>query len=251
MKIALLNQSKADSAAFPRLAEGMKKFLDLFCADWGLLPIEVRWFPDAKSGPAGFVGCVVLDHADTDRIGYHDRDDDGNSIIKGFLDGVPNGELFRGPDGDGGSLLGLLQHEAAETAIDPFANCYVDRDVTDPATNKIYHSVAFEVADAVQELADTLTLDDGTLCDRVDYLLPGWFNPDASGGAFDRLGALTGAGTIAKGGYALVRETVAEDGQVCARTRRVDHPVQKMAEWRARLKALPTSRTSRRLAKRS
>ena len=250
MKIALLNQSKADAAAFPRLAEGVKRFLDLFCADWELLPVDVQSFADANAVPAGFIHCVILDKAEGENVGYHERDDKGNALIKGFLDAVPNGELFHGPNGDGGSLIGLLQHECAETAIDQFANCYCDRDVIDKSTAKVYHAVALEVADPVQELADTMTLTDGTVVDRIDYVMPDWFSPEATGSKMDRMGALTQAGTIAPGGYAIVRETVSDDGQVCARTLRIDHHLQKMAAWRERMKARASSRTMRRLSQR-
>jgi hypothetical protein len=106
------------------------------------------------------------------------------------------------------------------------------------------------VADPVQELADTFALADGTVADCADYVLPAWFNPDGTGSKFDRLGSLKAAGTIASGGYALVRETIANDGEIDARTLRVDHPLQKMAEWRERMKSLPSSRTARRLAPR-
>jgi hypothetical protein len=248
MKFALINQSKADAKAFPLLAEGMKKFLDPFCADWGLAACEVLSMPTAAAAPPDCVSCVIVDHAGADDgTGWHNRDENGNSIIKGFLDAIPNGELFRGPDGDGSSLLGLLQHEAAETTIDRFVNFFVDLDVTDPASGKTYRSVALEVCDPVQELAESITLSDGTTADLSDYLTPWWFDPAGDGRKLNRMNTLRAAGAIAPGGYAIVRESFSERSHVYAKTLRLDNHVRKMAAWRERLKTRSTSRTARRL----
>lgn len=249
VKIALTNKSEADSAAFPLLAQALKQFLDEYSQDWDLGPAEVRFAADGVV-PPDHIEAVVLQTPDVDgALAYHDRDEQGNPRIKAFYGLVPGGELFHGPAGDGGSLLGELQHEGAETWSDLFANIYTDLTIADPqGSGKIYRACALETEDPVQEIADAFTVQ-GQKCDRTNYVLPRWFDPDASKGTkVDRIGVLPGPATVAAGGYVIVREAYAQDGQIFARHLKLDHHVP-MQAWRARKKEHISSRTARRLAK--
>lgn len=252
MRTALINLSSADNKAMPILAEGLTAFGKMFCSDYGYDPslVEVHVFANEAQAPTGWIKALVLDDLDAPgAMAYHDRDDQGNPYIKCGFHVIPNGELFRGPSGDGASLMGELQHEWAETMFDPFANSFYDIDIVDPqGSGKVYHSAAGETEDPVQEVVDSFDVQ-GTKCDRTNYVLPPWFDPTAPRGTkVDRIGALPGPGTVAAGGYVIVRESFTQDEQVFARCVRLDHHVP-MRMWRAQKKASQHSRTARRLAK--
>lgn len=248
VRVALINQSEADSKALPLLATVLTQFMAMFAADTDETPTEVIVAPN-NIAPPGFIEALILQTPDVDgALAYHDRDDKGNPRIKSFYGLIPGGEIFHDPSGGLASLNAELQHEIAETKRDPFANRYVDLAIKDPqGSGKIYKSVADEDEDPVQESGDSFDVE-GTKCDRTNYVLPVWFDQDAPKGTIvDRLNMLSGPATVAAGGYVIVREAYTQDDQIFARCIKLEHHSPMMA-WRAKKKALPHSRTARRLA---
>jgi hypothetical protein len=252
MRYALINAgSLADSKAFPLLAAACDVILKEYAALKRLDPsqMEVQPFPSIDSAPDGWVKTLVQQTLDVDgAMAYHDRDAQGNPIVLCGYGLVPGGEIFRGKTGNGDSLLGELGHELLETEEDESANQWVDLDVTDPQDpTNVFHLAAKEPADPTQETFDTITVN-GTVCDRTNYVLNAWYNSQVPAGTpVDRMGVLTRPGTIAPGGYCIVRRAYSEEGQVFARALRLDHRVA-MADWRMMKKSHPRSRTQRRLS---
>jgi hypothetical protein len=192
--------------------------------------------------------------------GYHDVDEAGRAYGRAFLSMIPDRVILRDPTNKGASLAALLAHEAAEMALDILANAYQDGPFIDPKTNRSYAQVAVELCDPVQEAAYPILVNTHVV-DGANFVLPAWFNRRLTTGKVDYLGMLRGPLTLAPGGYAIVRDT-AKDRQVFAnlfkgkaekQPARIKVKLQKVAapepaaEWREAIKALPGSRTQRRM----
>ncbi len=252
MIIALLNQSRATVADMDHIAGMLKANLAHVTAAWSLAPVEIQFHMDTKVAPDGQVPLVAFDHADlAGALGYHDLDPYGRAYGRAFLDVVPGHCVLHDVSLGGASLAGVLSHEACELVGNEQANEYRDGPFI-AADGHSWKMVAAELCDPVQELSYAVTLDDGTAVDASDFVLPQWFNAKAQHvGSFDFLGVLHAPLTLAPGGYVIVRDTGLRDDQVFGRSMlvapvKVSH-AQAPAAWRDKAKALPGSRTHKRL----
>lgn len=251
MRYALVNAgSQADTKAFPLLAEALTIFMKQYAVDKRLDPsaMECHPFPTVDAVPPGWIQTLVQQTLDVDgAAAYHDRDAHGRAIIRCGYGIIPGGELFHDKAGRGSSLLGELEHEAAETEDDEGANQWVDLVVVDPQNpHSIYQVAAKESVDPIQETFDTFMVN-GTKCDRTNYVLNEWYNGGVPKGVkVDRMGVLHGPGSIGPGGYCIVRRAIQRDGEVFAAALRLDHR-DPMSHWRMAKKASKSSRTQYRL----
>lgn len=245
MKIALLNRSAALDDAMAKIAAALNVFMtrDL-CPAWERAPVEVTWMPGVSVAPVGYFALVAMDSPDAPGLlGYHAADPRGVPYGRAFLDVIPGRQVLHDATGRGASLAGVLAHEAAELALDAFANFWADT-ATESSATYAFDEMALEVADPVQESAYSITLDDGTVVDVSDFVLPAYFDPDATAGPFDHLGVLTKPLSLAAGGYAIVRSG-GHEKQVTARLAHAAAP----ALWRDMMKAGTHSRSFRRLGR--
>jgi hypothetical protein len=246
VNVAVVNLSPSVSEDdAKRLAEGLQLYADRVCAAWDRKPVQIEYVAGARAAPDGWIGLVIFDKpSEPGFLGYHAVDSHGRPYGRAFLDVVPNRTIFRDPSGQGASLAGTLTHELAELVADLYANLYADLDVTDQASGKTYHAVAFELCDGVQETAFAMQLKDGTVMDGSNFAWPDYFNPRAPTSArFDEMELATRPGHLLPGGYLIVRD-VLDDSNLFAR--KVLHPVPP-APWRAAMRNGDHSRTHRRL----
>ncbi len=227
------------------------------CQAWERAPIEVEFMKGLTKAPDGWSPLVAFDKPDQiDVEGYHDVDDMGRAYGRAFLSMIPGGAILHDKTGDGASLLGCLTHEAGEMALDVLANAYQDGPLVDVASGHSYAQVAVEIADPVQSLAYSISVN-GELVDAANHVFPTWFNRRAVGQPVDKMGALKVPLSLAPGGYAIVRDT-STDAQVFARLLgrtlraspqplKVYHHSTPPAPWRELMKAAPGGRTARRL----
>lgn len=244
MKLALLNQSAAPPDAMAKIAAALDVYLNRdVCPAWERAPVSVTWMPGLAVAPDGFMALVAFDKPDEDGVeGYHATDPRGVPYGRAFLDMIPAKELLRDQHGRGASLAGVLMHESGELAMDMFAGFWSDGPVHD-AAGASFPQVALEIADPVQDSAYAITLPDGTLVDASNFVLPAYFNAEATAGPFDQMQLLTRPLTIARGGYVIARQG-GEESQLTAR--RIVHE-EPPAAWRDSMKAGCHSRSFRRL----
>lgn len=262
MRIALLSLSDITEKDMGLLAGMLDVYLNQHvCPIWERATIEVQFFKGFTQAPDGWMPLVIVDQPDVlGCSGYHDVDPEGRAYGRAFLSMIPNRVILHDPAGKGASLAGLLAHEAAEMALDILANAYQDGPFIDPKTNRSYAQVAVELCDPVQESAYPIIINAQTV-DASNFVYPSWFNRRIAIGKVDYMGVLQAPLTLAPGGYAIVRDT-SKDRQVFAnlfkgkaekRPARIKVKIKKIeadepaAEWREAMKALPGSRTQRRM----
>jgi hypothetical protein len=166
--------------------------------------------------------------------GWHIVDDEGDPYAHVFAaPSIDNGsDWVRGPD----PISVSASHEALEMFTDPRANEYCfdwdrylwAREVCDPVQERSYKIVAGGIRVPVS-----------------DFVLPAYFNADASG-PYDHLGVLKQPFSLDKGGYA-VRERFSRDEEVLGRRFGVDFE-DAMPDWQRTEKLEGWGRTFWRLA---
>jgi hypothetical protein len=247
MKFALVDKGLGIARELPLLAEGAQEWAAQVALTHNLPEPAVRAVEsEADVGP-GEVVCYLQDKLDVDgAAAYHDEDNYGRQYIRCACSAVPSGELLRDRTNKGESLLGLLQHEIGEAMADPTADIWRQQPFVDRNTGRVFSLVCQEICDPVQEIADALTVKDGTQVDRIAWALPAWFDARrAQSRPVDSHGALTEPLTLAPGGY-VIAAMVSTERDVFAEL--LEHHVQPLAAWRRDLKRRPGSRTLRRLA---
>jgi hypothetical protein len=176
---------------------------------------------------------------------YHDEDALGDQFIRCDFDAVPRGNILRDPLNKGESLLGLAQHEVGEAMVDPTADVWRQQPFKDHRTGRTFNLIAAECCDPVQEIADAMTLHDGTQADRIGWVIPAWFDARRSQSTqVDSHGALSDPLTLAPGGYQIAA-MVTREKNVFAEV--IEHHELGLAGWRASLKRRKGSRTQKRL----
>lgn len=157
---------------------------------WGPMPSVVA----VAKTLVGSIRCTISDTPDIpDAGGYHDEDENGPYI-----------KVFNLDRGARGTDL-TLSHECLELALDAPANRWAD--------NGHGSDVAFELCDAVE--GDIYEIDGVQVS---NFVLPAWFDPQASSGArFDRLGLLKAPFTMTPQGYMILRTEPGKVSQVFAR----------------------------------
>jgi hypothetical protein len=157
-------------------------------------------------------------------LGFHTEDQGGQ--LWGVVAAKP--ELDNGGQVTTGdwSVSSTLSHEVLEMFVDPNCNLW--------ANDGKGSAYSLEVSDPVE--APTYTVNGVSV---ANFVTPAWFDPLAPATAqFDKLGQLTAAFSILKGGY-MVYETAGQEQQQFG----VEFP-----NWRKEMKTGPLARTRRRVA---
>jgi hypothetical protein len=229
MLIAILNQStlvtNADAAT---MTQAIASQVRLDAAPlWDRAPAAVIFYTDPSAVPATAHGIAIVDTiADQPQgvLGFHTEDQGGK--LWGVVAAKP--ELDNGGQvctGDW-SVSSVLSHEVLEMFIDPNCNLW--------ANDGKGSAYSFEVCDPVE--APSYPVSGVSVS---NFVTPAWFDPLAPAGAqFDKLGQLSSAFSIVKGGY-LVYESAGRQQQKFGDA---------FPAWRREMKSGPLARTRRRLA---
>ena len=207
---------------------------------WGIRPPQVEFLPVAPSAlalPAGhatprFDAIIgIMDDADqAGALGWHAEGPDASVY----------GRVFARPVLDNGgdalaaalSVCSVLSHEVAEVIGDSACNRWAQR-----ADGLL---VAMELADPVEgdsyRLAISAASGEQVAGTVSDFVLPSWFDPDASAGATDFMGLVTAPFQVRPAGYAIIMSA----GSIS------EQWGEQYPEWRRATKDSPLARTYRR-----
>jgi len=192
MLIAILNQStvisNADASA---MTEAVAEQVRLDAAPlWERAPAAVVFYTDPGAVPARAHGIAIVDTIQNQPqgvLGFHTEDQGGR--LWGIVAAKP--ALDNGGQATVGdwSVSSLLSHEVLEMFVDPNCNLWAN-----DGKGSFY---CLEVCDPVE--APTYTVSGTSVC---NFVTPAWFDPLAPATAqFDKLGQLSAAFSILKGGY--------------------------------------------------
>jgi hypothetical protein len=229
MLIAILNQStlvsNADAAAMTQAIASQVRF-DA-APLWDRAPAAVIFYTDPSAVPETAHGIAIVDTIQNQPqgvLGFHTEDQGGK--LWGVVAAKP--ELDNGAKTTTGdwSVSSVLSHEVLEMFIDPNCNLW--------ANDGKGSAYSFEVCDPVE--APSYEVGGVSVS---NFVTPSWFDPLAAASAqFDKLGLLTQAFSILKGGY-VVYESAGKEHQNFG----AEFPA-----WRREMKSGSMARTRRRLA---
>jgi hypothetical protein len=197
---------------------------------WDRAPAAVVFYTDPSAVPAAAHGIAIVDTIQDQPqgvLGFHTEDQGGK--LWGVVAAKP--ELDNGAHVTTGdwSVSSVLSHEVLEMFVDPNCNLWANDDKGS--------GYSFEVCDPVE--APSYTISNVSVS---NFVTPAWFDPLASKSAqFDKLGHLTAAFSILKGGY-VVYESEGKQRQKFG---------DEFPHWRQEMKSGPLARTRRRLAQAS
>jgi hypothetical protein len=204
------------------------------CPALGITPVYVRYLKRGEASPARSIVIGVLDNADqAGDLGWHTEGANGVQYGRVFAEPV----IMAGGNAltDVLSVCSVASHEVLETLCDPACNRWAD--------DESGVSYALEIADPVESSSYQVTIPAeqigataGILATVSDFVLPAWFDPQATTGPFDFLALLNAPFEVRSDGYV----TTMTDGTV-SQTFGEHYP-----EWRKRMKETPTARTARR-----
>jgi hypothetical protein len=228
MLIAILNQSTlVADADVATMTEAIATQVQLDAAPiWDRAPAAVVFYTDPAAVPAMAHGIAIVDTIQDQPqgvLGFHTEDQGGR--LWGVVAAKP--ELDNGGQvtiGDW-SVSSTLSHEVLEMFVDPNCNLW--------ANDGQGSAYSLEVCDPVE--APTYTVSGVSV---ANFVTPSWFDPLAPATAqFDKLGQLTAAFSILKGGY-MVYESAGKEYQKFGDT---------FPNWRKEMKTGPLARTRRRV----
>jgi hypothetical protein len=197
---------------------------------WGLLPPVVSYVNSVHPAAPGTAVISIFDDADqAGDLGWHSEGSGG--VIYGRVFAQP--VLANGGNAmsDPLSVCSVLSHEAIETFLDSACDLWADG-----GSGTAY---AREGCDAVEGDSYVITIGTGPLAVSgtvSDFLLPGWFDPDADA-PYDYLGLTTGPLQVRTTGYTLTMTAGA-----VSQSFGEHYP-----SWRRATKTYPLARTARRL----
>ena len=197
---------------------------------WDRAPAAIVFYTDPDLVPADAHGITIVDTIQDQPkgvLGFHTEGPGGK--IWGVVAAKPALDHGgRATTGDW-SVSSLLSHEVLEMFVDPNCNLWAD-----DAKGSVY---SLEVCDPVE--APTYTVRGISVC---NFVTPAWFDPRARATAqFDKLGELSAAFSIARGGY-VVYESAGEVHQQFGH----DFP-----DWRKKAKSGQLARGGRRVTQAS
>lgn len=249
MKIQLIDHlGSAFDGATAQIAKICQPYVDLVTTAHELAPVEISFVPGATGPAPGFMALGLFSNPDVaGALGYHDVDPNGNPYGKAFLSVVPGHVVLHDPSGHGASLAGVVTHELAEVVGDRFANLWAFGAIHDPRSRRRFGAIAFELADPVQDFAFQI---DGIDCS--DFVFANYFSPSTPATAkTSHTGAAVGPMVITPGGYGIVAlehgETQIFGRRLGEHHERALHDEVLPPAWREAMRALPHSRSSRRV----
>lgn len=203
---------------------------------WGLQPIPVVYMSDESHAPPGSWVIAVMDDPDQAGVlGWHTEDQGdviyGRVFVKPVLDN--GGDALTKPL----SVASVLSHEVVEVLCDPHVSWQSD--------DGLGRSYALEACDPVESDSYVIPITPRGATEPVgvtvsNFVLPEWFDPQGVG-PFDHLRKLTKPFTMTSGGYVVVTA----EGKTTQRFGE-EYPA-----WRKAGKLADTSRTARRLGRKS
>jgi len=207
MLIAVINESTlATNEEVRKMTGAVQKQMSWHvCPAWNSKDITVAFYPDKTKIPASAWVVSILDSSTiAGALGYHSENNDlvdGFVFVKVVLD---NGGvmLHDSKNNQTVSVSSVLSHEICEMFGDRFANFWADGPTLTQGSQ-----YALELGDPVEGDSYDIALSDGvTLVSVSNFILPSWFNPQATSkdAPFDHLGKLTAPFTMTKGGYMIV-----------------------------------------------
>ena len=228
MLIAILNQSTlVADADVVKMTEAIATQVQFDAAPiWDRAPAAVVFYTDPAAVPAAAHGIAIVDTIQNQPkgvLGFHTEDQGGRMwgvvAVKPELDN--GGQVITGD----WSVSSTLSHEVLEMLVDPNCNLW--------ANDGKGSAYSLEVCDPVE--APTYTVSGVSVS---NFVTPSWFDPLAPATAqFDKLGQLTAAFSILKGGY-MVYESAGKEQQTFGNA---------FPNWRKEMKTGPLARTRRRL----
>jgi len=155
---------------------------------WGITALISPMKP-GEQPPADWWQLIVLDNSDqAGALGYHER----------TAAGQPIGYVFAETDQEYGLKVSVTtSHELLEMLADPWICAAALKQISNTAGD-VY---AYEVCDPVE--SDELGYEIAGIS-LSDFVLPAWFEDDASRGPYDFCNHLTAPFSLAAGGYASV-----------------------------------------------
>ena len=219
-QIAVINESTAiaDADVQKMLPAFQQQWNQDLAPVWGVDPATFTFIPKKQMPAAGSWWLVFLDNSDqAGALAYHDLTNDGLPISKVFVKTL---------QADHASLSVGATHELCEMAVDPWLNgAYQD-------SKGVFW--AGEVCDPVE--APSYPVNGVSVS---NFVTPSWFDPLAPATAqFDKLGHLSAAFSIVKGGYVVYGSGGKEHQKVG----------DEFPGWRKKMKTGPLARTRRRVA---
>lgn len=228
MQIAIFNQStlvsNEDAAT---MTEAIAAQVQSDAAPiWEREPATVEFYTDATAIPATAHIITITDTVKDQPagvLGFHTEDPGGR--LWGTVAAQP--ELSNGGKATTGdwSVSSVLSHEVLEMFVDPNCNLW-----SNDGKGAIY---TFEVCDPVE--APTYVVNGVSVS---NFVTPAWFDPNAKGVPFDKLGLLPAQFDILKGGY-VVYASAGKEQQKFG---------DEFPQWRREMKQGPFARTHRRVA---
>jgi hypothetical protein len=228
MLIAILNQSTVVADAdVATMTEAIASQVQFDAAPiWDRAPAAVVFYTDPTAIPPGAHGIAIVDSIQdqpTGVLGLHTTDQAGQAwgVVAAQPELANSGQVLTGD----WSVSSTLSHEVLEMFIDPNCNLW--------ANNGQGSAYSLEVCDPVE--APTYTVSGVSVS---NFVTPSWFDPLAPATAqFDKLGQVTAAFSILKGGY-MVYEAAGKEQQKFG----TEFP-----NWRKEMKTGPLARTRRRV----
>lgn len=217
MHIALVNKSTNVTETEARLmvAACVHQMVFHYCSSWGRASAQFYYAGSSEADvlriPSTHAVMYLFDDADqAGALGYH-TEILGRVIAKVFTKIIlENGGTVLGVTSDPYrySVSSTVSHELLELLGDPFVNLYAQG-----PKNLDY---AVELCDPVEAKSYFVSVghpNDGSKTDVAvsNFVLPAFFDWEAITGPFDFQGELSGAFTLSRGGYQIVKK---DDGQI-------------------------------------
>lgn len=203
MQVAVCNSSSFDSVNITFLVEAVAYQAIEFAKAWGIDAVACEFYGSpanlARLDAADLWICEYVDKLDVDgALAYHSVD----ALGRPYLRCLPPSDKFDATD---------LSHEVLETMGDPTA----DRWVKMPDGTEL----AVEVCDPVQGdsyMVTTTVLGEDRQIKLSNYVLPAFFDPSMKG-PWDRIGTLSAAFGMSRGGYEAVISPDGNEHDIYAR----------------------------------
>jgi len=178
------------------IVKAINPYLTTLSSEWNITVSQLLFnIYDAKKGILPN-SIVIMNNTDQDgALGYH-FESNGSAYGKVFAKTIiDNGGVVLYKDSKTPTIAQCICHEVMEMIGNPTANkWYNDNNMT---------FWAGELCDPVE--SNVLLTTVGT--DKVglsDYVLPNWFNPDATKGPFNKMNTLKKPFTLDSNGYAII-----------------------------------------------
>jgi len=214
VQVAIINQSTVVSDTDgSTITSALNLMTPKFCSDWSLALTTCVYIPKGKTTTIP-LKIFLMDTADQpDALAYHEEINDipyGKAFAKTVL--LDNGVMLYSSNPNIPTFAQAVCHELFEMLIDPYCNMWAM--LADGNTQ-----YAYEVCDPVESNPVTVQVQTGTITSKnfilkkttpvytkvglSDWVLPKWFDTQATRGPFNHNNTLTSPLTIDRNGYVI------------------------------------------------